>query len=329
MSELVTWIMPVKNGMPYLPLTLESIANQTYSNHSIIVWDNGSTDGTIEELRRWIPSRIPGVIVTGRAMSVGRSLAALVEAAGTELCARIDADDINEPARLEKQVAHMLAHPEVVALGSQVRLIDAQGAPTGGPWECPTNDAEVRWLTRWQSGLTHPAVMFRKSAVLRAGNYADVESEDCELWIRLCPFGEIYSLPEVLLSYRRHAGSISGPYTDFFAGQLRSARNAAPHLFPGMAPEEALALWRITHPQRMHHPGEVRLRQIFAFSRAAALLASRSGKPQSYFEHSATYQAQLYWLRRNLLQRYGLSKLVALRHYFRARIKATEPANTR
>lgn len=329
MSELVTWIMPVKNGMPYLPLTLESIANQTYSNHSIIVWDNGSTDGTVEELRRWIPARIPGVIVTGRAMSVGRSLAALVETAGTELCARIDADDINEPTRLEKQVAHMLAHPEVVALGSQVRLIDAQGTPTGGPWECPSNDAEVRWLTRWQSGLTHPAVMFRKSAVLLAGNYADVESEDCELWIRLCPFGEIYSLPEVLLSYRRHLGSISGPYTDFFAGQLRSARNAAPHLFPGMPPEEALALWRITHPQRMHQPGEVRLRQIFAFSRAAALLASRSRKPQNYFKHTATYQAQLYWLRKNLLQRYGLAKLAALRHHFRARIKAAEPANTR
>lgn len=91
---------------------------------------------------------------------------------------------------------------------------------------------DVRWLTRWQSGLIHPAVLFRKSAVLQASNYADVESEDCELWIRLCPFGEIYSLPEVLLFYRRHVGGVSGAYTDFFAGQLRSARNAAAHLLP-------------------------------------------------------------------------------------------------
>jgi len=328
MTEPVTWIMPVKNGMPYLPLTLESIANQTYKNYSIIVWENGSTDGTVEELRRWIPARIPGVIVTNRVMSVGRSLAALVEAAGTELCARIDADDINEPIRLEKQVAHMLEHPEVVALGSQVRIIDACGTATGSPWECPTNDAEVRWLTRWQSGLTHPAVMFRKSAVLLAGNYADVESEDCELWIRLCPFGEIYSLPEVLLSYRRHAGSISGPYTDFFAGQLRSARNAAPHLFPGLQPEAALALWRITHPQKMDQGGLVRLKQIRQFSRAATLLATRSGKPQNYFKDTSTYQAQIYWLRKNFLQRCGLSKLMALRHSIRARSKGPESANT-
>jgi len=324
MSEPVTWIMPVKNGMPYLPLTLQSIANQTYTNHSIIVWENGSTDGTLEELRRWIPARIPGVIVTDRVMSVGRSLAALVEASGTELCARIDADDINLPTRLERQVTHMLAHPEVAALGSQVTLIDAQGTPTGGSWECPLHDAEVRWLTRWQSGLTHPAVMFRRSAVLRAGNYADVESEDCELWIRLCPFGEIYSLPDTLLLYRRHAGSISGPYTDFYAGQLRSARNAAAHLFPGLSPDEALRLWRLTHPQRMEHSGPVGLKQIFQFSRAASLLAVQSHKPHDYFKQTALYRSQSYWLRRNLMQRYGLSKLADMRHSFRARLKSQE-----
>ena len=158
MSEQVTWIMPVKNGMPYLPLTLESIASQTYKNHSIIVWDNGSTDGTVEELRRWIPSRIPGLVVTDRVMSVGRSLAALVEATNTELCARIDADDINQPILLEKQVAHMRAHPEVVALGSQVRLIDAHEMPTGDRWECPTDDAEARWRTRWQAPIAHPEI---------------------------------------------------------------------------------------------------------------------------------------------------------------------------
>lgn len=329
MSEPVTWILPVKNGMPYLPLTLESIAHQTYKDHSLIVWDNGSTDGTLEELRRWIPLRIPGTIITGRPLSVGRSLAALVEMAPTELCARIDADDINVPTRLERQVAHMLAHPGVVALGSQVTLIDAGGKPTGGLWNCPTSDADNRWLTRWQSGLTHPAVLFRRSAVLRAGNYADVRSEDCELWIRLCPFGEIYSLPETLLFYRRHSGSISGPYSDYFAGQLRSARNAATHLFPGLAAQKALALWQLTHPQRVEDAGSVSAVQVFQFSRAAKLLARQSGKPDDYFQNTPTYQSQMYWLRRNLLRRCGLSKLTDLRYAFRPRLKTPQSADLR
>ena len=119
-SPLVTWLMPVRNGMPYLPLTLKSIAEQTYKNHRIIVWDNGSTDGTVEELRRWIPSRIPGMIVSERPMRLGPSLAAMVEMAGTPLCARIDADDINLPERLQSQVQFMQAHPEVGVLGAQV-----------------------------------------------------------------------------------------------------------------------------------------------------------------------------------------------------------------
>src|ERR1700761_6907929 len=106
MSDQVTWIMPVKNGMPYLRLTLESIANQTYKNHSIIVWENGSTDGTLEELRRWIPSRIPGFVVPGQPPSIGGSSAALVREAKTELCARTDADDIQLPDRLAVQVDH-------------------------------------------------------------------------------------------------------------------------------------------------------------------------------------------------------------------------------
>jgi glycosyltransferase involved in cell wall biosynthesis len=328
MNEPITWIMPVKNGMPYLPLTLESIANQTYRNHSILVWDNGSTDGTLEELRRWIPARIPGAIIADRPLSVGRSLAALVETAGTELCARIDADDINLPTRLELQAAHMSAHPEVAALGSQVMLIDAEGKPTGGRWECPLNDAEVRWTTRWQSGLTHPAVLFRRSAVLRAGNYKDVESEDCELWIRLCPFGEMYSLPETLLLYRRHNRSVSGPYDDFYAGQLRSARNAASHLFPGLPPEKALALWPMTHPARMEQPAQVQLRQLFQLSRAATLLATRSGKAPDYFKKTALFRAQSYWLRRKLLRRFGLSKLADLRRSLRSRLRDPESVNT-
>lgn len=320
MNEPVTWLMPVKNGMPYLPLTLESIASQTYRNHSLIVWDNGSTDGTLEELRRWIPARIPGTIIAGQPLSMGKSLAALVRAAQTELCARADADDIHLPYRLEKQVAHMLAHPEVAALGSQAVLIDSQGRPTGGSWSCPLHDAEVRWLTRWQSGLIHPAVLFRRSAVLRAGNYKDMKSEDCELWIRLCPFGEIYSLPDVLIHYRRHEASESGAYTDFFPGQLRAARAAAAHLFPPLPSEQALALWLGTHPQKMQQLGPVDLRHLGQLTRAAKRLARQCGKPDDYFQNTPTFDHQAYWLRRKLLKRFGVSKLADGWRHLRARV---------
>lgn len=326
MNQPVTWLMPVKNGMPYLRLTLESIANQTYKNHSILVWENGSTDGTLEELRRWIPARIPGTIVNGQPLPMGASLAALVRAAQTELCARADADDIHLPTRLEKQVAHMLAQPEVAALGTQAVLIDPQGRPMNASWSCPLEDAETRWRTRWISGFIHPAVLFRRSAVLRAGNYKDVKSEDCELWIRLCPHGEMYSLPDVLIHYRRHDASESGGYANFLEGQLRSARNAVADLFPPLGAEEALDVWRATHPEYVDRPGAVHLLRLRQLSRAAILLARQCGKPDDYFKNTPTFRTQSYWLRRKLLQRLGISRLLDVRRAFRPRAAESKPA---
>jgi glycosyltransferase involved in cell wall biosynthesis len=323
MNEPVTWLMPVKNGMPYLGRTLESIAAQTYQNHSIIVWDNGSTDGTVAELRRWIPARIPGIVITGRAMSIGRSLAALVDTAPTELCARIDADDINLPTRLERQVAHMLAHREVVALGTQVRLIDAHDRPLPGHWICPTEDAEARWRTRWLCSLTHPSVMFRKSAVLQAGNYADlVTAEDFELWLRLCYFGEIHNLPDELFLYRRHAASMT---SSDFSQPVKRLPNNTTDLFPGLAGEQALRLWSVTDHSEMRPRQGVSIWHLLQHAHAARLLARKCGKPDHYFQKTRTYKEQRYWLRRNLLRSAGVAHL-ADRHRGQLRVKRPETA---
>jgi glycosyltransferase involved in cell wall biosynthesis len=100
MSSKVTWLLPVKDGMPYLPETLASIESQTYRNWQVLAWDNGSTDGTVAELHKWMPSRLPGKVIDYEQLSLANSLAKLVETAEIEFCARIDADDINYPERL-------------------------------------------------------------------------------------------------------------------------------------------------------------------------------------------------------------------------------------
>src|SRR4051812_48373516 len=110
----VTWLLPVRNGMPYLPMTLASIARQTYQNFTVIAWDNGSNDGTLEVLHQWIGPKLPGVLVTDRARGLGASMAAMVEMARTELCAVIHADDINIESRLDRQVSFMTDHPKAI-----------------------------------------------------------------------------------------------------------------------------------------------------------------------------------------------------------------------
>jgi acetyltransferase-like isoleucine patch superfamily enzyme/glycosyltransferase involved in cell wall biosynthesis len=210
----VTWLMPVKNGMPYLSETLASIEAQTYTDWEIIVWDNGSTDGTIEELHKWIPAKLPGKVITDEPMSLGDSLARLVEVCESEFCVRIDADDINMPDRLEKQIAFMQDHPEVAVAGSQAKIIDSNGSLVGTSYEVPTCNSDIVNLMLVRNSLAHPTVIFRRSIILEIGNYRHqaswkgVNIEDYDLWLRVSANGHnLANLDASLLHYRVHAKS--------------------------------------------------------------------------------------------------------------------------
>jgi len=206
----VTWLLPSLNLMPYLPETLASIEAQTYRNWEIMAWDNGSTDGTVEELKRWIPSRLPGRVVTDGLMPLGRCLQQMVLECSTEYCARIDGDDINDPTRLEKQVAFLEQNPEIALVGAQVSHIDANGAEYGlyDPMPLLHDDIVHRMLHRWV--MWHPTVFFRRSAVLEAGNYhPDPLAEDNCLWPRLAVKHRLANIDEILLKYRVHDASVT------------------------------------------------------------------------------------------------------------------------
>ncbi|WP_165864118.1 glycosyltransferase [Capsulimonas corticalis] len=206
----ITWLLPVRNGMPYLPKTLESIANQTYHDWRILAWDNGSTDGTLEELRRWIPDRLPGKIVSDRPLSLGACLAAMVDECDTELCARIDADDINFPERLERQIAFLDAHPDVSVVGSGYEKIDMAGRILEGHPALPSSHQDIVVTMLAENAIAHPTVLFRRNAVIDAGNYADLKPiEDYELWSRMACRRLLANLPEPLIKYRVHRQSVT------------------------------------------------------------------------------------------------------------------------
>ncbi len=247
-TPLITWLMPVRNGMPYLPATLASLEAQTYRNHTLLVWDNGSSDGTIEELQRWIPSRLPGRIISDRPMGLGASLAALVEAAQTELCARTDADDLSLPTRLEKQLAFLQANPGAAAVGTHVDFIDNESRLMKDPWVFPLNDAEVRWGTRWRPLNLHGTFLLRRSKVLEAGNYRDCKPmEDHDLLIRLSRVGELPNLPDRLYQWRRHTESVTVQIPDHHDYHREAARMNAGTLFPGMPASDAMRLWDLLY----------------------------------------------------------------------------------
>jgi glycosyltransferase involved in cell wall biosynthesis len=299
--------------MPYLPQALASIAAQTYRNHKALIWDDCSTDGTLQVLREWIPQRIPGRIFAGRSMRLGPSLAFLVDQSDTELCARIDADDISTPDRLEKQVGFLAEHPEVGVLGAHVRVIDENGTEQED-WRYDTDEAELRWLSRWQARIPHTAVIFRRSIILAGGNYRDVNSEDQDLWFRLSLSTRMMNYPEVLAFYRRTSTSMCGRVWDWVPAQRQVARDNASALFPNISnPREALALWEVTHPDQLQLPTPVKCRQLRQFDRAAVLCARKARVPDNYFTNTKAFQTQRWHLKRRIMEQIGLGPLMRLR----------------
>lgn len=253
MSERVTWLLSVKDGMPYLPETLASIEAQTYPDWEVFAWVNGSSDGTLEELQRWIPSRLPGRIIADRPSTYGEAVGTMIAQSETELCALIHADDVNAPERLERQVAFLKAHPEVALVGSRYDVIDDESRPVpgGGPGHGYTRHDDIVHVMMMESPLGCPTVLFRRSAALEAGNHRHIPFvEDYDLWMRLALRHKLASLNEFLLHYRVHPRSATVWATAANlvvpAAAACFARNAPP--LYGLSSEEALRLREQRHP---------------------------------------------------------------------------------
>ena len=217
--------------MPYLPETLASIQAQTYHDWEVLAWDNGSTDGTVEVLKEWIPACLPGRVISDKPMGLGASLAEMVRLCRTELCARIDADDVNHPERLNCQIAYLRDHPEVAALGTQMNRLDKDGVNYGLFNGLPTEHDDIVDVLLHNNALAHPTVLFRRSSVVEVGNYRETgEAEDYDLWLRMAFRCRLANLDMPLLNYRVH---------DKSATQLALRQNRLTHLMNNQLCEHA------------------------------------------------------------------------------------------
>ena len=184
---------------------------QTFADFEIIAVDDGSKDNTLAILRGY-EARDPRVRVVSRPNTgiVGALNDGLALARG-EFVARMDGDDLCLPDRFAKQVEFLRQHSNCVLVGSQVLLIDPDGQPI-----CPHKltrftheEIDHDHLNRgWP--VVHPAVMMRRDAVEKIGRYREEYKwlEDLDLFLRLGEVGELANLPDVLLKYRLHFGSV-------------------------------------------------------------------------------------------------------------------------
>ena len=238
----ITVMLPVRNGMPYLTETLASLEAQTERDWEIIAWDNSSSDGSLEELHRWIPARLPGRIIADKPLTYGKAVGEMLLMARTELCAIAHQDDIHLPERLEKQSAFMDHRPEVALLSARFRRMDSQGVIGEEVTPFYTAHDDLVHYMMLENGFGAPLAMLRRRAVLEVGNHRDNRHvEDYDLWMRLAMRYKVANLPDCLLHYRIHERGGSSVATA--AGEMSGAAaqcfvQHAPALF-GCSTQEA------------------------------------------------------------------------------------------
>ena len=132
-KPLVSVIMPVYNGSLFVGEAIESILEQTYEPLELVIVDDASTDST-PEILRFYKNKFPKIItVVSLSKNHGDSAAANIafKKVRGEFIARMDADDIAHPQKIELQVKYMKAHPEVIVLGTQADVINAENEIVG------------------------------------------------------------------------------------------------------------------------------------------------------------------------------------------------------
>jgi glycosyltransferase involved in cell wall biosynthesis len=211
----VSVLVPAFQAEATLGAALRSVQRQTERDWECVVVDDGSTDGTARIVRelagqdariRWLSVPHVGIVA---ALNAG-----LAECRG-ELVARMDADDLMQRRRLERQRAALAAHADWVGVGCHVRLFPRRGMTEGlRSYECwlsSIRDAtDVAREAFVECPLAHPTLMLRREVLERA-HYRDTAwPEDYDLVLRLLEAGHrLGVVPERLLHWRDGAGRLS------------------------------------------------------------------------------------------------------------------------
>lgn len=206
----ISLLMPVYNAGRYLAPAVESLLAQTFRDFELIAVDDGSTDGSLAALLRFAARDARVKILTHPNTGIVGALNDGLAAAQGEIIARMDADDVAAPERLAVQLRYLEAHPELVAIGCGVRMVDPAGRPLK-PFHVGTDPATLRreLIEARNIGIIHPTLMVRRSVLAGLGGYRPPYNlvEDFDLFLRLLDAGELGNVPDLLLDYRQHLGS--------------------------------------------------------------------------------------------------------------------------
>ena len=194
----------------YLKQSIDSILRQTFTDFEFIIVNDGSSDSVKKLLDNFCQSDKRIKLFHQENKGLISSLNFGIEKSQGKYIARMDADDISLPERLEHQYRFMEDNTDVALLGSGIHYIDGNGK-IFDTFYYPTSDIELKENLPYSNYFAHSSVMMRTETVRILGGYSQVylHAEDYDLWLRFSEVSSIANLPHTFVQYRVHNSNIS------------------------------------------------------------------------------------------------------------------------
>ena len=194
-----------KENPIYLKAAIDSVINQTLMPLDIVVVCDGSLTDELEKVLDFYKSIYPelfNIVGYEKNQGLGFALNYGLQKCKYDLVARMDTDDISVKTRFELQVAFMDTHKNIDVLGGQI--VEFYEEEIIAKREVPLNHTEIIKFIKGRNPFNHMTVMFRKSSVIKAGNYIDLHFlEDYYLWVRMLVYNCKFSNLDEILVYAR------------------------------------------------------------------------------------------------------------------------------
>lgn len=206
----VSIIIPAYNAMAYLPETLQSALDQTFTDFEVLIINDGSSDQILEWADQIQDPRVRLITQENQGLSGARNTG--IWRSQGEYLAFLDADDIWEATKLEKQVACLDRNPSVGLVSSWVKCVDEKGKWIESPQTPKSQGDELkRDLFISNIVLCGSTPLVRCCCFEKVGFFDRTlrSIEDWDMWLRLAPHYQFYVIQEPLVQYRKHPGSMS------------------------------------------------------------------------------------------------------------------------
>jgi len=217
-KPLVSVLIPCYNVEKYVEESIDSILNQTYTQLEIIAINDCSTDRTGEKLRSLAEKdhRI-SIVDNSENLKLIKTLNKGIKLCNGEYIARMDADDIALPTRIEKEVDFLEKNKDHDIVSTLFYAFRSENPKRRDLHHSPLTDGELKAFILFKSGICHPAVMIRKrifSELDLSFEQEYLHVEDYALWSKAIYKTKLANIGEPLLLYRIHQHQVSSLYED-------------------------------------------------------------------------------------------------------------------